>query len=980
MTNTYSNPNVLHACVMAENGNRLDELKNISAELDKCQKSLSNYLEGKQMAFPRFYFISNDDLLLILGSSDPKAIQPFLLSLFDNCKRLIFGKGDKVITGMVSDEGESYNFDTPVKPEGNVEDWMNKVDDEMKESLQTLTKKNVYYYAKEDRIDWIKGKEDMKQIGMVALVGTQIWWTFAIEDVFVRVAKGDKHAMKKELAKENEDLNNLIALVREKIDSNLRRCVNTLIILDVHARDIIDRFVRDSILSAKAFDWESQLRFYWENKKNDIEIRQCTGIFNYCYEYQGLNGRLVITPLTDRCVMTLTTALTFKLGGAPAGPAGTGKTETVKDLAKALAIRCVVTNCGETMDYIACFIIFSGLAQTGFWGCFDEFNRINVEVLSVVSAQIQRIQDGLILNQKKISLLNVDMRLIPSIGIFITMNPGYAGRSELPDNLKALFRPITMVVPNLLMICENMLMSEGFTSAKTLAKKMTVLYKLSKEQLSKQYHYDFGLRALKSVLVMAGQLKRQYADLPEEKVLMRALRDMNMPKFVFEDVPLFTGLINDLFPGITADRVGYESLNNHIINYLESQNLRHSDEETFYKQVDKVVQLFETMETRHTTMVVGPSGGGKSVVIDTLAASLKEETGGPTIIHTINPKMITNHELYGVLDPESRDWTDGLLSKTFKEINVDLLPGKVERRWIIYDGDVDAVWVENMNSVMDDNKILTLSNGDRIRLLNHCKMLFEVYDLQYASPATISRCGMVFVDDKNLGYDPYWEKWLKLKTKDYGEIIGENFKEAYQKYVYPCVQRIYEGDTGEELVEPLKFITPRTALNNIIQLCSLIDAMFPPPDQNPTDDAEKTDKFFVFCLIWSLGASLVDEDREKFELFVKSKAHQVLPNNSLYDNYFDIKKMTFLKWEDLVPKYEPPATKKFSQILVPTTDTVKYSFLLNQIIGLKKPALFCGESGTAKTITVQSAFKQLDTEKYTFLNINFSSRTSSLDF
>jgi len=181
-------------------------------------------------------------------------------------------------------------------------------------------------------------------------------------------------------------LNDLITLVREKISSNLRKVVNTLIILDVHARDVVDRFVRDSILSAKAFDWESQLRFYWDNKKNDIVIMQTTGTFDYGYEYQGLNGRLVITPLTDRCIMTLTTALTFKLGGSPAGPAGTGKTETVKDLAKSLTIRCVVTNCGETMDYLAIGVIFSGLVQTGFWGCFDEFNRINVEVLSVVSA------------------------------------------------------------------------------------------------------------------------------------------------------------------------------------------------------------------------------------------------------------------------------------------------------------------------------------------------------------------------------------------------------------------------------------------------------------------------------------------------------------------------------------------------------------------------------------------------------------------
>lgn len=156
-------------------------------------------------------------------------------------------------------------------------------------------------------------------------------------------------------------MNDLIALVRTDIDFKLRLAVNVMIILDVHARDIVERFVRDSVLSSKEFAWESQLRFYWDLEKDDIEIQQCTGRFDFCYEYQGLGGRLVITPLTDRCVMTLTTALTFYLGGAPAGPAGTGKTETVKDLAKGLAIRCVVTNCGETMDFNFMGEIFSGL-------------------------------------------------------------------------------------------------------------------------------------------------------------------------------------------------------------------------------------------------------------------------------------------------------------------------------------------------------------------------------------------------------------------------------------------------------------------------------------------------------------------------------------------------------------------------------------------------------------------------------------------
>ena len=268
--------------------------------------------------------------------------------------------------------------------------------------------------------------------------------------------------------------------------------------------------------------------------------------------------------------------------------------------------------------------------------------------------------------KQKILFNEQDMRLVHTVGIFITMNPGYAGRSELPDNLKALFRPVVMAVPELLMICENILMSQGFESAKVLAKKMTVLYKLAAAQLSRQAHYDFGLRALKSVLVMAGTLKRTYADTPEDVVLMRALRDMNMPKFVFEDVPLFYGLITDLFPGLKAERVGYEDLKERIIEEFERKHMKHNDEAVFEDQVNKVMQLFETIGTRHTTMVVGPTGGGKSVIIDTLAKALHADTDIPTVMQTLNPKAVTLNELYGVLDPDSRDWTDGLLSKIFK--------------------------------------------------------------------------------------------------------------------------------------------------------------------------------------------------------------------------------------------------------------------------------------------------------------------------
>ena len=983
MVEAYKRPNVRECC---EVSGRLPELTALGLGLEKCQKSLNEYLDSKRNAFARFFFLSDDELLSILGSTDATCIQEHMVKIFDNIGSLKFESRppDKIVAlAMISCEKEIMEFRNYVLAEGRIEDWMNDILGEMRKSNRYITKKSIYDYGKtrRSRTEWMLNYQ-----GMVCLAASQVWWTAEVENVFYKISTGNHKAMKIYLEQLNGQLDELVVRIRGELTKNERKKFNTVLIIDVHSRDIIEDFVRDNITDSQEFEWESQLRFYWIKEVDNLIVKQCTGIFEYGYEYMGLNGRLVITPLTDRIYLTITQALSMQLGGAPAGPAGTGKTETTKDLAKALGLLCMVTNCGEGMDHKAFGKILNGLCQCGAWGCFDEFNRIDISVLSVISTQLQTIRNAKLLKLKKFNFENQEITLDSKVGIFVTMNPGYAGRTELPESVKALFRPVVCIVPDLEMICLIMLFSEGFLEAKILAKKMTVLYKLAQEQLSKQSHYDFGLRALKSVLVMAGELKRGAQELPEDVVLMRALRDMNLPKFIFDDVPLFLGLITDLFPGLECPRVGYPNFNAAVEKALREDNY-----EILPDQMDKVVQMYETMMTRHSTMIVGPTGGGKTVVIQTLQKA-QTALDLPTKLYVLNPKACSVTELYGVLDPVTRDWTDGLLSCIFREINKPI--ENPERRYILFDGDVDALWIENMNSVMDDNKLLTLANGERIRLLPHCALLFEVGDLSYASPATVSRAGMVYVDPKNLGYLPYWNKWVNIRkgTEDHKEKLHD----VFQKIAVPTLKYVLEGILGAQAVKPLKLIIHQTALNMIVQLCNMLDSLIPGQAEESKEWPEEvTEAVFIESVYCSLGAAIVVDNRSEFDEFVKKCTGMVIIDDSenkkasltmlpsdfptLYHYFVNITDQEWVAWKWIVPEYVHDPLKNFSEILVPTIDTCRTDRLLELMNKIGRPVVLVGETGTCKTAIIQDFLRRLSSEYFLQLNVNFSSRTNSMD-
>jgi len=599
------------------------------------------------------------------------------------------------------------------------------------------------------------------------------------------------------------------------------------------------------------------------------------------------------------------------MGSSPQGPAGTGKTETTKDLGRALGLQVVVFNCSDQMNYMSMAQIFMGLSQTGSWGCFDEFNRISIEVLSVVSTQVKYCLDAV--REMKINpaknmfiFMDEEISLRLTVGFFITMNPGYAGRTELPENLKALFRSCAMVTPDIVLICENMLMSEGFATAKELSKKFMCLYDLAKSLLSKQIHYDWGLRAVKSVLRQAGGLKRAEPDISEDLILKRGLKDFNWPKIVVEDRMVFDGLIRDLFPNIVVVPQVNEELQGRIVKKTKEMGLQAED-----LFVLKVVQLAEILDVRHCCFIIGSPGAAKSTIWKVLAGA-NTLAGKDTIYDIVDPKAITADELYGCMNPKTKEWKDGVLSVIMRDMNKNNGPYKPHHKykWIILDGDVDPEWIESLNTVMDDNKVLTLVSQERIPLTPEMRLILEVSHLKNATPATVSRGGVLFVNDSDVGWKPFFDSWL---TK---------YKKGDDEHAYTIFQLNISQYLGDSQVDDLRskvHITPVCDMQCVQSLTTIIDQLYHQlhtvkaqydflkklkEEGNGDRIKDIYEAFFIFATMWAYGASL-DEDKNAFSNQYRSLVTN--PNlkfpegGQIFDYYYDVIEGIWKHWDTLTP-------------------------------------------------------------------------------
>lgn len=991
-------------------------MERLADQLNKIQKALGEYLERERVSFPRFYFVGDEDLLEIIGnSSDTVRIAKHLRKMFAGISGLRTDEESNIL-GVSSREGEQVTLSKPISltKTPKVNEWLGLLEQNMRETLADSLVKAV------NDFDTVASGESTEASALetfiveypaqIVVLATQICWTKWVDS-----ALNDGGApLQKLFDRQVELLDMLAAAVLGDLDVLYRKKCEHLITEFVHQRDVIEKLVKAGADSNTHYLWLLQMRYAHEPERSpadSVQIKMANADLAYGFEYLGAPDRLVRTPLTDRCFLTLTQALCQRLGGSPYGPAGTGKTESVKALGLQLGRFTLVFNCDDTFDFQAMTRIFLGLSQVGAWGCFDEFNRLEERILSAVSQQVQNIQLGLRKSsgqqKAQIELNGRQLHVHSNTGLFITMNPGYAGRSNLPDNLKKLFRSVAMSKPDKELIAEVMLYSQGFSQAKPLSRQIVPFFDQCGSRLSKQPHYDFGLRALKSVLVSSGGLKRlrlqtqdaepSSVEIMEPQIIVQSLHETIAPKLVRPDVDVMQSIEDQMFPGVKYVAAPLTDLKKAVQHTATERHLIATD-----SWMTKVLQLYQIQSIHHGVMMVGSSGTGKSTAWQTLLSAMQRVDGIEGVCHIIDPKVISKESLYGNLDSTTREWTDGLFTSILRKI-VDNLRGEDSKRhWIVFDGDVDPEWVENLNSVLDDNKLLTLPNGERINLPSNVRIMFEVETLKYATLATVSRCGMVWFSDDTVTTDLMISNHLAELRKASFEDLEEDAaptgqtsasNHALQDLVADLLQERLSTNNlcSQALAQAKGFnhimkFTEIRALNTLFSLLrkacrSIIEHNSQHPDfpLAPEQVESYMSKKLILGLVWSLVGDCPLADRKLFGDNIASLTTLDLPalsdQASIIDYDVSLPEAQWIAWQLHVPSIEVN-THSITQtdVVIPTVDTVRHEDVLYSWLAEHKPLLLCGPPGSGKTMTLFSALRKLPSMEV--VGLNFSSATT----
>jgi len=725
------------------------------------------------------------------------------------------------------------------------------------------------------------------------------------------------------------------------------------------------------------------IRFEIDKDSNSVSIQSCGADILYSYDYEGLKQRAVITPQSQRCTISFLHALMACSCGALVGAADTGKSTAVREIGKLLGRFVMVFNCHQDLDlaYLEC--VFKGLPACGCFGCLDEFDRMTYPVLSACAQQLGHILASIrekrnssafgdVLKQPNLTS-STDLRL----GLFLTMSHalGASARQDRQDlrsfeTLRSLYRVISLPDLDIRHIANVKLAAAGFTLHSKLAIKLKTLYQMTGVQLSGSKRVScLGVRNLTSVIevalgkLVAGESRLEPAK--EADCLVDAIRAVLLPRMSAAEKTTFNALLGDVFTGkgkeVSVD--GKQDLSDAIT--LQLRKLKMDKHATW---MEKILMLYATMQFNHGVLVLGGATLGKSSMISTLNHALQylAPKDHHHSIHRMNPKSQSVVQMFGSRD-SSHQWHDGTFSFLWRRA----LSQTDTSTWIVLDGPVDPIWAENLNTALDDNKVLTLANGGRVAMNSTTRLIFETDKSDNVSPATMSRVGIVWVPSTALPWRSYVNQWIEGRGSEERVILRSLFDRYMDQLLY------FSKMQCSPVIQTPTIYVPWMLTRMFDCASKFMDFRW-----DATGEVF-LEKIFIFCMCWSFGGLLENMDRIKLSQFMYTLT-DLLPvmkgDVTLFDFYPDDNVLDWEHWRTRIPEWKYPKEFDPTSLVVNTEDSCRTDFILRLLSSQRLNIIMTGPAASSKSHNLRQFLSTLDGDKYLTSTAVFShaSRPRSL--
>ncbi|XP_044146080.1 dynein axonemal heavy chain 5-like isoform X2 [Bufo gargarizans] len=893
--------------------------------------------------------------------------------------------------------GECLQLDEQVAIASDVGAWLSKLHSSLRASLNN----KIYNVIGDINQGMAIDEWTQKYPTQAAVLGLLYLWTKDFESSISEIRQ-DRKAQSRILKKYTAMAIKLSAItakghwknMEDSISQSQRLKLENIIMQVLYLRDVMENILSRKLRETADFDWRRTMKFYLKEKDGSSrhELSILDAKYTYGCEFYGAKIPVIMNPVTEKCFFKISQILQQCNGVILQGDHGVGKTETIKGLAYLLGNFIYNFTCSSVTDIAALSRVIDGTALDGCWSCFDDFHLLPENAVSVFMHSTRSLYDSIQAKLPKIVIEDGSQIEVQSrCSVFLTVSK--SGFHSLPKDILAVFRAVSLVLPDHTIILKAKLTSLGFKGPKALATRLQLTSELLKEQLPEESHCHFSLRAMLEVInwavqrremenmingrmesdggrfsrsssVMSYQQFTAFAASPvpslktgnsaerNKKVISTnpvltaakeshaliadSLQDIIGPRMTGDSYLVFKQIVGDVFTGMYDPSETRQILQKEI----ERAILLKSEENKLFPHspwLSKVKQLFNLSLVNSGVIVAGPPASGKSSCISILIQALNhiQVSSGEAShkIVKIHPLSVDNRTLmFGGLNA-SNMWQDGVISYSWKKAVRNHC-----NTWLWFDGALNGSWADNFNSVLGPETVLQLINGDYLELPENLKLIFETTGLQKASPATLTKAVILYIENEAVGWRPLSKIWLDGRNQQENAVLSKAF--------YRTLDPIFNL-----MLHDTKLIVPVTEVGLFHSVTSLLAIMLNDKAQSIGGQLH-IERLFIFCLIWSVGSLIECAERKKFSDLLKVYT-SVLPDDeqeiSVFDYFLD-ESGEWDTWQSRLPDITYVGnTDIMGEIFIETQDTVIVRTFLEYASMGSQHVLLTGPAGCGKT-------------------------------